>query len=436
MVMSVPPQNSEALLKIFADENVEAVVLGEFDGSGRLRLFFHGKQVADLEMSFLHEGLPQKLKEAVYHKPVLKQEKLPKREAQDLTASLCMALSHYNVASKESVIRVYDHEVQGTSVIKPLVGISTDGPSDAAVIRCRLDSRRGLAVSNGINVRFGMIDPFWMAASCIDEAIRQIIAVGGSLERVALLDNFCWGNPDKPDRLGSLVRCAQGCYKAAVAFGTPFISGKDSLYNEYTHQGKSLAIPGTILISAIGIIDDVGKSITMDFKKEANSIYVIGTTFDELGGSIYLENLGQLGLHAPQVNFKMAVKTYRAIEKATKAGLIASLHDCSEGGVAVALAEMAFAGGLGATVLLKKLPYKGKQRREDVYLFSESNSRFLAEVSPGSEKALARIFKGIPWAKVGRVEASPELVVYGLKDKPVINARIDELKEIWKAPLK
>ena len=150
-----------------------------------------------------------------------------------------MALSHYNVASKESVIRIYDHEVQGTSVIKPLVGIATDGPSDAAVIRGRLDSNRGIAVSNGINVRYGMIDPFGMAASCIDEAIRQIIAVGGSLERIALLDNFCWGNPDKPDRLGSLVRCAQGCYKAALAFGTPFISGKDSLYNEYTQKGKA-----------------------------------------------------------------------------------------------------------------------------------------------------------------------------------------------------
>ena len=197
---------------------------------------------------------------------------------------------------------------RGRSVIKPLVGHACDGPSDAAVIRGRLDSDRGIAVSNGINVRYGMIDPFWMAASCIDEAIRQIIAVGGSLDRIALLDNFCWGNPDKPDRLGSLVRCAQGCYKAAVAFGTPFISGKDSLYNEYTHKGKSLAIPGTILISAIGIIDDVGSCVTMDFKKAGNSIYVIGTTFDELGGSIYLENLGQLGSRVPQVNFKTASK--------------------------------------------------------------------------------------------------------------------------------
>ena len=437
MVMSVPPKNIEALLKIFADENVEASVLGEFDGSGRLQLFFHGQQVADLDMAFIHDGSPQITKEAVYHKPVLKKEKLTSPSGiGDLTEDLCMALGHYNVASKESVIRIYDHEVQGTSVIKPMVGACTDGPSDAAVIRGRLDSSRGIAVSNGINVRFGKIDPFWMAASCIDEAIRQIIAVGGPLERIALLDNFCWGNPDKPDRLGSLVRCAQGCYQAAVGFGTPFISGKDSLYNEYTQKGKSLAIPGTILISAIGIIDDVKNCLTMDFKKAGNSIYMIGTTFDELGGSIYLENKGQLGTSVPGVNYKKASLIYQALNKATKARLFASLHDCSEGGAAVALAEMAFAGGLGATVLLKNVPYKGQQRREDILLFSESNSRLIAEVNPVHEKALAKILKGLPFAKIGTVEASPEFVVYGLKDQPVINARIEELKEIWKMPLR
>ncbi|MBF0570854.1 MAG: phosphoribosylformylglycinamidine synthase subunit PurL [Candidatus Omnitrophica bacterium] len=436
MVLSVPECNIEAFLKIFADENVEVAVLGEFDGSGRLQLFFYGKQVADLDMSFVHDGLPQITKEAVYHKPVLKKEKLSKSRSADLTEDLCKALSHYNVASKESVIRIYDHEVQGASVVKPLVGSSCDGPSDAAVIRGRLDSNRGIAVSNGINVRYGMIDPFWMAASCIDEAIRQIIAVGGDLGSIALLDNFCWGNPDKADRLGSLVRCAQGCYKAAVAFGTPFISGKDSLYNEYTQNGKSLAIPGTVLISAIGIIDDVRRCVTMDFKKAGNSIYVIGMTLNEMGGSIYLENLEQLGSGVPQVNFKRAIKTYQAIEKAVKSGLMMSLHDCSEGGLAVALAEMAMAGGVGATVLLKKVLYQGVSKRDDILLFSESNSRFIAEVSPAHEKTLAKIFKGIPMVRVGTVEASPEFVVYGVKDRPVINARMDALKEIWKAPLK
>ena len=434
MVMSVPPKNIDELLEIFALENVEAVVLGEFDGSGRLQLLFHGHQVCDLDMQFLHDGLPKITKEALYLAPALKSEKLTAKR--DLTEDLCDALAHFNVASKESIIRVYDHEVQGTSVIKPLVGIHTDGPSDAAVLSPRLGSKKGIAISNGINVRFGMLDPFWMAASCIDEAIRQIIAVGGSLDRIALLDNFCWGNPDKADRLGSLVRCSQGCYQAAKAFGTPFISGKDSLYNEYAHKGKSLAIPGTILISAIGHIEDVTKVVTMDLKRSGNSIYVIGKTFDELGGSIYLANQDQLGQNVPQVRFSSAIKTYRAIEKALKAGLIASMHDVSEGGLATALAEMAFAGGLGVTAMTDDIVYQGKRRREDVVLFSESNSRLLVEVDPRHEKALKQTLKGIAHAKIATVEATPEMIVYGFKDQVVINANVSELKEIWKEPLK
>lgn len=433
MVMSVPQKNVARLLKMFADENVEATVIGEFD-TGRLQLFYYGAQVCDLALSFVHDGIPKITKEAVYTPLPLKKEKLS--AAKDLTQALCAALSHYNVASKESVIRVYDHEVQGTSVVKPLVGVATDGPSDAAVLRPRLGSDKGIAVSNGINIRFGMIDPYWMAASTIDEAIRQVIAVGGSLDRIAILDNFCWGNPDKPDRLGGLVRCAEGCYVAAKAFGTPFISGKDSLYNEYQENGRSLAIPGTLLISALGIMDDVRKAVTMDLKKAGNSIYVIGNTFDELGGSIYLDNLDQLGDSVPTVDFKKAVKTYTALSKATAAGLVRSLHDCSEGGLGVALAEMAFAGGLGATALLSKVPYKGKLRRDDVVLFSESNSRLVAEVAPADEKKFKQMLKGIPVARIGTVEASPELIVYGLKNNVVINACIDELKTIWQTPLR
>lgn len=434
MVLAVPPAKTEELLKLFADENVQADVLGQFDGGGRLQLFFKGQQVCDLDMHFLHDGLPKITKEALYVAPKLKAEKL--KDQKDLTDELCAALAHFNVASKESIIRVYDHEVQGTSVIKPLVGVHTDGPSDAAVIVPRLDSTKGVAVSNGINIRFGMIDPHWMAASCIDEAIRQIIAVGGSLERIALLDNFCWGNPDKADRLGALVRCAQGCYQAARAFGAPFISGKDSLYNEYTHKGKSLAIPGTILISAMGIVEDINRLVTMDLKCAGNSVYILGMTYDELGGSIYLANNDQVGQRVPQVRYTQAIKTYKAVEKAVKARLISSMHDVSEGGIAVALAEMAFAGDLGLTVLAKDVPYKDKRRREDVVLFSESNSRLLVEVAPSKEKAFKALLKGIPHAKIATVEAGPEMIVYGFKDQVVINADIKDLKEIWKNPLR
>jgi len=328
-----------------------------------LELFYKGVQVCDLDMAFLHDGTPKVTKKA--HWRTLKEKPLSLACPKDLNDGLKKVLSHYNVCSKENVIRRYDHEVQGTSVVKPLVGRNCDGPSDASVIKPKFNSEKGVAISNGINIRFGMIDPYWMAASCIDEAVRQIIAVGGKLSHIAILDNFCWGNPDKPDRLGSLVRCAQGCYDIAVGFKTPFISGKDSLYNEYAEKGKTHSIPGTILISAFGLVDDIKKCVTMDFKKEGNLIYVIGETSDEMGGSIYLDVLGKLGSQVPKVNIKKAMKNFAALEAAIAKGLVCSAHDCSEGGLAVAVAEMAFSGGLGATVSLNKVPFNGKERNDN-----------------------------------------------------------------------
>ena len=325
-------------------------------------------------------------------------------------------------------------------MIKPLVGVRCDGPSDATVITPRLGSNRGIAVSNGINFRYGMIDPFWMAASCIDEAVRQIIAVGGNLERIAILDNFCWGNPDKPDRLGSLVRAAQGCYKTAVGYGVPFISGKDSLYNEYTQgkdrdPSKSIAIPGTILISAIGIIDDVTKCVTMDFKRAGNLIYVVGRTTSELGGSIYYDNLGFLRNSVPRVNAAEGKKNFTALSYAVKKGLIASLHDCSDGGIAVALAEMAFAGGLGVSARLDKVPFQGKEKHDDQVLFSESNSRLIAEVAPENQKKFENALKGSPVGLIGRVETTPEFLIYGIDKHVCINTFIEELRDVWQKPL-
>ena len=434
MVMSVRPQNLARLLAVFAAENVEAVVLGEFTGTGRLELFYQGTQVCDLDMAFLHGGVPDIVKQARWARPKAKEPRLACPE--DLTDSLLQALGHYNVCSKEGVIRQYDHEVQGGSVIKPLVGIGCAGPSDASVLTPRLGSHRGIAVSNGINVRFGQIDPYWMAASCIDEAIRQIVAVGGDVGRIALLDNFCWGNPDKPDRLGGLVRAAQGCYKTAVGYGTPFISGKDSLYNEYTQGRKSIAIPGTILISAIGIIPDVRRCVTMDFKRAGNLIYVVGVTRDELGGSIYYDTQGALGSSVPQVDMKAGLRTFQALTKAARKGLIAAMHDCSEGGIAVALAEMAFSGDLGVSVTLKDAPYRGPARRDDYLLFSESNSRFIVEVAPQQQRRFETAMNGTVWGRIGRVEASPEFVIYGLDDQVRVNAYVRDLKEAWQRPLR
>lgn len=434
MVYSVPEEKLDEFLEVFAGEHVETAVIGEFSGSKRLELYYNQAQVCDLDMHFLHDGNPRTTKKAKWVEPRTKAVKIPKR--QDLNQTLLNIFSHYNVCSKEWVIRQYDHEVQGGSVIKPLVGVDCDGPSDAAVVRPKLDSNQGVAVSNGINIRYGMIDPYWMAVSCIDEAIRQIICVGGTLDKIAILDNFCWGNPDKPDRLGSLVRAAQGCYKAAVGYQTPFISGKDSLYNEYTEGKKSIAIPGTLLISAIGIVKDIHKTVTMDVKESGNLIYVVGKTENELGGSIYLDSLGQLGNTVPKANIKGAVKTFNALSQAIQKGYVRSAHDCSEGGLAVALAEMAFAGGFGISAHLRKVPYKGTDKRDDILLFSESNSRFVVEVAPRNQKKFESVMKGIPIGLIGLVEDYPDFLVTGLNGELCIHKDIYELKEAWQAPLR
>ena len=433
MVLSAAPVNVAKLLEIFAAENVEATVIGEFTGTRKLELFYQGNQVCDLSMDFLHEGHPATTKEAHWTQPKKGTARVPRPA--DLNKKLFDALSHYNVCSKEWVIRQYDHEVQGSSVIKPLVGANCDGPSDASVIAPKLGSARGIAVSNGINVRYGMIDPYWMAASCIDEALRQIIAVGGDVQRIAILDNFCWGNPDKPDRLGGLVRAAQGCYKTAVGYQVPFISGKDSLYNEYAQGKKTIAIPGTLLISAIGIIEDVTRAVTMDFKRGGNLIYCVGTTFDELGGSIYWDTCGILGTEAPKVDTKRGWNIFHAMTKAVRGGLVCSIHDCSEGGIAVALAEMAFSGGFGVTARLDQVVYQGKSKRDDAVLFSESNSRFIVEVDPKNQKKFERQLAGVPYGIIGRVEATPEFIVYGLDHDICLNVFIQDLKKAWQLPL-
>ncbi|MEW5894564.1 MAG: phosphoribosylformylglycinamidine synthase subunit PurL [Candidatus Omnitrophota bacterium] len=433
MVFAVPRANIERFLELFAMENVEATVIGEFTGTGRLELFYCQTKVCDLDMNFMHDGIPDIIKEACWEpkneavEPVISKEK-------NLTADLCNILSHYNVCSKEWVVRQYDHEVQGGSVIKPFVGVQHDGPSDAAVVAPKMGSTKGIAVSNGINVRYGMIDPYWMAAGCIDEAVRQIVSVGGNPDRVAILDNFCWGNPDKPDRLGPLVRCAQGCYDAAVAYGTPFISGKDSLYNEYAEGGQSLAIPGTILISAIGIMGDVREALTMDFKKAGNLIYIVGMTRDEMGGSIYYHRHGITGGRVPRVDFDSGRKIFKALFQASQQKLAVSIHDCSEGGLGVCLAEMAFSGLLGAEIDLKEVPFDGEKADEKI-LFSESHSRFLVEVSPESKHGFEKKLKGAVFMCIGQVTQSPEVMVHGIDGTVCVKENINKLKQVWKAPL-
>ncbi|MBU1933502.1 MAG: phosphoribosylformylglycinamidine synthase subunit PurL, partial [Candidatus Omnitrophica bacterium] len=435
MILSVPEENIDELLEIFGKEDVEAVVIGRFTSDKRLRLRYKGNLVCDLDMKFLHDGIPRFKREAVWTMTVYKEPSA--RCLSHLTQSLLKILSSWNVSSKEWIIRQYDHEVQGQSVLKPLVGIKNDGPGDASIIRPKFDSKKGIIVSNGINPRYSLIDPYWMAASCIDEALRQVIAVGGRLNKTALLDNFCWGNTDKPDRLGGLVRASFACLDIAKGYGVPFISGKDSLNNEYAVHGKSVSILPTLLVSAISIMDDVTKAVSMDLKKKGNLIYIVGMTYDEMGGSHYNMINGFIGNNVPRVDARYGVKVFNRLNKAIESEIIKSCHDCSEGGIGVALAEMAFSGGLGVEAFLKEAPYRVQgSERNDVALFSESNTRFIVEVEKKNKKRFENAMKGVPIGLLGCVSAKKDFRIYGLDGRKIVDVGIDKLKEAWQRPLK
>jgi phosphoribosylformylglycinamidine synthase len=359
----------------------------------------------------------------------------------NLGRALIAMLSRLNICSKESVVRQYDHEVQGGSVVKPLVGVENDGPSDAGIVRPVLDSMEGVVVAHGICPRLSDLDAYSMTACAIDEAVRNAVAVGVDLDHLAGLDNFCWCDPVKsaktPDgdyKLAQLVRSNMAIYDYTTAYGVPCISGKDSMKNDYSIGKTKISVPPTLLYSVIGKISDVRKAVTMDAKRPEDLVYLLGETRDELGGSEWFAAHGAIGNKVPQVDAKKAMKLYRALSKAIQAGLVASCHDCSDGGLAVALAETAFAGGLGLTVHLKKVLYRGK-KRDDYILFSESASRFVVTVRPQDKAKFEKILAGQAAREIGSVTGDGLLQINGLSGKTVIREKIGRLKDAWQKPL-
>jgi phosphoribosylformylglycinamidine synthase II len=454
MVLSVPPAKWPELEALCKSEGVEATVIGQFVPTQRLELKYRGNRVGELSMPFLHGGRPPVVREAFYTPPQVVAgvepvkhrglaDSTPATHARDLGQTLLKILGSLNVASKEWVIRQYDHEVQGGSVIKPLVGAANDGPSDAAVLRPVLSSRRGIVIACGMNPRYGDFDTYHMAASAIDEAVRNCVAVGADPGRIAILDNFCWGDCDRPETLGSLVRAAIGCHDVAVALGTPFISGKDSLNNEFSFidaagKRQTIAIPPSLLISAIGQVADVGRCVSMDLKVPGNILYQVGVTKDELGGSHFSLVEGLSGGQAPQVDAPQAKKTFAALHRAIDAGLVRCCHDLSEGGLAVAIAEMAFAGGFGAAIELSRVPAalpNASHTGEAPLLFSESNSRFIVEVTPANAAKFEAAMKATACNRIGEVTTEPHLRIRGLNQTNVIDLAIADLKSAWQRPL-
>lgn len=440
MTLAVPSEKLEEFMQLAREMDVEATALGRFNASGYFRVRYGEKIVADLEMEFLHHGLPQMELQAIWDAPAEK-EYIRLESGEDPAKLLQRMLGRLNICSREYVIRQYDHEVQGGSVIKPLVGEAMLGPGDAAVIRPLLDKEQGLVVANGICPRYSDLDTYWMAANAVDEAIRNAVAVGADPGYLAGVDNFCWCDPvfsdQTPDghyKLAQLVRANQALAHYCLGFGVPCISGKDSMKNDYQMEGIKISIPPTLLFSLIGVIPDVTKCQTSDLKAPGDLIYLLGLTRPELGASEVAAELGGQGGLVPEVDLLSARKRYQTLYQALDQGLVTACHDLSDGGLAVALAEMAIGGGLGVQVDLDQVPCCPQEMSLLEIMYSESASRLLVSVAPHNRQAFENLFAGQKMACLGKVVNNQEFRLdYG--GESCLLLTVDELRQAWRKTL-
>jgi phosphoribosylformylglycinamidine synthase len=461
MVLAVPPDRLSALERICREEGVELAVLGRFGTPGReLVLRYEGVEVGRLSMSFLHEGLPMPTREAVWHAA----EARPRSDASSghatphgvrgrstggarssLASHLLALLAHPTIASKHWIIRQYDHEVQGGTVIKPLVGpgrAGGRGPGDAAVLEPIPGTGRGLAVACGLQTGVGDPevggDPYLMALAAIDECVRNLVCVGADPARIAILDNFCWPGCDSPGNMGALVRACAGCYDGAKAYRTPFISGKDSLNNQFKvidpatgRVERLIEIPPTLLITGVGMVPDVSRCLTSDAKGPGNALLLVGRTTADLGGS-FIERVADVPASAvPAVDLVGGPAIARAVASLIRRGLVRSAHDCSEGGLLVALAEMLIGGSTPGTPIGASVDLSCLHAEPLVAAFAESPARYLLEVEPRHAEAARRELEraGVPWAGIGRLDDSGRLRAGD------VDVAVDDLARAWLSPL-
>jgi len=437
MTLAVPPEHIDAFLELAKRREVEATVLGEFTDTGLLECFYGGQRVAALDMTFLHEGLPRmELEARLDPQPPAGTVEIV---SDDLGADLKQVLAALNVCSKESFVRMYDCEVLAQSVLKQFQGELQDGPGDAAVIKPVADSWRGLAVACGIAPKYADLDAASMMACAVDEAVRNLVCVGTGLGRIAGLDNFCWPDPvqsektpDGRHKLAQLVIACETLYDLCVAYGIPLISGKDSMKNDYKLGDIKISIPPTVLFTAAGIVEDVRRCVSMDVKRPGDLVFVLGETRDEMGGSEYFLVKGLRGGVPPRVHPLSFRRLYEQLHKAMMAGLVASCHDCSDGGLGVALAESAFAGGFGMKLDFTRLPEMPENPA--VILFSESQGRFVVTVQADHFPAFKAMMDGLPCTFLGVVTEEPWLDMAFPGDLQV-REDIDALRTAWKQTL-
>ena len=434
----VEPGKMAEITALGQEMEVELTDIGHFTSDGFLDVRFDGVPVARLNMEFLHEGVPRKILEAEWTKPAAAEPEIP--AATDYTETLTQLLGSLNICSRESVIRQYDHEVKGRTIVKPLMGATGQAPQDAAVVRFNFESWEGVAVSNGILPRYGDLDAYEMSAGAFDEGVRQIIAVGGKLPNLtpgdgifwSVNDNFCVpdsvydpiSNPDGKQKLAKLVRMCEALRDATAAYCIPLTSGKDSMKNDFKADGVKISVPPTVLYSMTAKMEDVRRAITSDFKQADDVVYLLGETHDELGSSEFYALHGQLGANVPTVDFARAKALYTLVGQANDQNLIQSCHDLSDGGLAVALAETTFGYGCGAEI---ELPTAGLPLATQ--LFSESHSRFLATVAPEDVVAFEQLL-GDRATRLGRVTADGQLTVRHA-GQTVIDADTTTLRAAW-----
>ncbi|MCL4353852.1 phosphoribosylformylglycinamidine synthase subunit PurL [Patescibacteria group bacterium] len=436
MTLAVPKRNWGKFSKLMQRRGVETAVIGEFNDSGMCRVNYNGQTIMEIDMEFLHNGLP--------HRPMITKEpkknhkkiNLPKQR--NIQNALFKLLKSLNVASFEYISSQYDHEVQASSVLKPLIGRGRIN-SESSAISPVLGSKKGAIFSQGLYPTYSEIDPYNMAGASIDTAIRNVVAAGGNIDKIAILDNFCWCSSNDPERLWQLKEAARGCYDFATAYETPFISGKDSMFNDfkgYDEKGKEIkiSVPPTLLISSIGVIDDIIKTNSIDVKMPGDLIYLIGETTNDLGGSEYFGQLKIKGGDVPKTDAHKNKAMYRDFHKATTKGLIASSIAVTRGGLAIALAKMSMAGMLGIKVFTKKI--KGTLTRDDFILFSESQGRIVATVDPKNKNEFEKLMKKHCLSLIGKVEKNDMFTIVGLNKKEIIKTKVEDILSIYKSTFK
>ena len=454
MSLAVQPEKLEAFLELAARREVEAAALGTFTASGALTVRYGERVVAHLDLEFLHEGCPRMTIEARWKPPQIASPKMPRETSRRIShkasrnRTLQKLLASLNVCSKEYKSRQYDGEVKGMSIVKPFVGVHGDVPSDATVMLAEHGCREGIVLAEGINPFYSDIDTYDMTASVIDEAVRRIVSVGGRLDRIAGLDNFCWPDPvssdktpDGPYKMAQLVRANKALYDVTTAYKVPPISGKDSMKNDSVRGGRKISIPPTVLFSTIGKIDDIGRAVTMYYKNPGDLIYVIGATKNELGGSEFFRMLARdagnpmsYGGRIPSLDIPSALALYRAMNTATERELLRSSHTPTLGGLASAFALAAIGGDLGADINLALIDCEGTLS-DDEKLFSESNSRFVASCDPKNAPALEEVFHGLSAVHVGVVTKERCLHIAGAGGCELMNVKIDALRRAFKETL-